>query len=139
MIMDMIIDFPQGLRVDAHLGEQTISTDQPVRAGGNGSAPAPFALFLASIGTCAGIYVLSFCRQRGLSTENIRIVQKMESDPFSGMISNIALEIQVPPEFPEKYYDALVRSANQCAVKKHLEKPPKFQVYTQVTEPVASV
>jgi len=137
--MDMIIDFPQGLRVDAHLGEQVISTDQPVRAGGSGSAPAPFALFLASIGTCAGIYVLSFCRQRGLSTEDIRIVQKMESDPFSGTIRNISLEIQVPPDFPQKYHDALVRSANQCAVKKHLENPPKFLVHTRITEPVASV
>ncbi|MGC9364153.1 MAG: OsmC family protein [Fidelibacterota bacterium] len=137
--MDMTVDFPKDLRVDAHLGHWTISTDQSVPAGGGGSAPAPFALFLASIGTCAGIYVLSFCRQRGLSTDDIRIIQKMESNPFSGMIINITLEIQVPPDFPQKYHDALVRSANQCAVKKHLENPPKFQVHTRITEPVASV
>ena len=53
---------------------------------------------------------------------------------MTGMIGNIELEIQVPPEFPEKYYDALVRSANQCAVKKHLRTPPKFDVCTKVTE-----
>ena len=132
--MEMIIDFPKGLRVDAHFGDQTIMTDQSVSAGGNGSAPAPFGLFLASIGTCAGIYILGFCKQRGISTDNIRIIQKMENDPMTGMISNFILEIQVPPEFPEKYHDALVRSANKCAVKKHLEVPPQFNVYTQVTE-----
>jgi putative redox protein len=135
--MDMIITFPKGLRVDAHIGDQKIPTDQSISAGGEGSAPAPFALFLASIGTCAGIYVLSFCKQRGIPADDIRIIQSVERNPLTGMISNITLRIQVPPEFPEKYHEALIRSANQCAVKKHLEMSPKFNVYTQVTEPVS--
>ncbi len=126
--MEMIIDFPGGSQVDAHFGPFTVETDQPPAA----SSPTPFAVFLASIGTCAGIYVLGFCRQRGLPTEGIRIVERVHSSPASGMVEKIDLEIQVPPAFPEKYYDALVRSADQCAVKKHLEHPPKFNVYTQV-------
>jgi len=126
--MEMIIDFPGGSQVDAHFGPFTVETDQPPAA----SSPTPFAVFLASIGTCAGIYVLGFCRQRGLPTEGIRIVERVHSSPASGMVEKIDLEIQVPPTFPDKYYDALVRSADQCAVKKHLEHPPKFNVYTQV-------
>jgi len=132
MATDMVITFPGGARVDAHLGPHTIRTDQPPHAGGDGSAPAPFALFLASIGTCAGIYVLGFCRQRGLPTEGIQLVQRMEVDPRTGMVGRIELDIQVPPEFPEKYRDALVRAASQCAVKKHLEAPPAFRVTTSV-------
>ncbi len=128
--MDMTITFPGGARVDAHVGPHTIRTDQPSHAGGEGSAPAPFSLFLASIGTCAGIYVLSFCAQRGLPTEGIRIVQRMERDPATGMVGQIGLDIEVPAGFPAKYHDALVRAANQCAVKKHLEKPPRFEVRT---------
>jgi putative redox protein len=134
--MEMTITFPGGARVDAQLGSHTIRTDQPPQAGGEGSAPAPFALFLASIGTCAGIYVLGFCRQRGLPIEGIQIRQRMEADPRTGMIATISLDIQVPPEFPEKYYDALVRAASQCAVKKHLETPPTFDVKTVVTSAV---
>jgi putative redox protein len=136
--MDMTVTFPGGARVDAQFGPYTIPTDQPVHAGGSGSAPAPFALFLASIGTCAGIYVLGFCRQRGLPADGIRIVQRMEADPRTGMIASVALDIQVPPEFPERYHEALVRAANQCAVKKHLETPPRFDVRTVVTETVGS-
>ena len=127
--MEMIIDFPGGSRVDAHFGNFTIPTDQPPVA----SAPTPFAVFLSSIGTCAGIYVLGFCRQRGLPTEGIRLVQRMEMDPFSHLVGTISLDIQVPSTFPEKYRDALIRSAEQCAVKKHLEQPPKFAVTTSVT------
>ncbi len=129
--MEMVIDFPGGARVDAHFGPYTVETDQMPMGGGEGSAPEPFAIFLSSIGTCAGIYVLGFCKQRGLSVEGIRIVQRAHTDPVTRMIGKIDLEIQVPPEFPEKYHDSLVRSAELCAVKKHLENPPEFDVYTK--------
>jgi putative redox protein len=126
--MEMLIDFPGGSRVDAHFGSFTVATDQPPDA----SAPTPFALFLSSIGTCAGIYVLGFCHQRNISSKGIRIVQRIHSNPLNGMVEKIDLEIQVPPDFPEKYRDSLIRSAELCAVKKHLENPPKFEVTTRV-------
>ncbi|HBY08822.1 MAG TPA: osmotically inducible protein OsmC [Chloroflexi bacterium] len=132
--MEIIVDFPGGARVDAHFGPYTVPTDQPPMGGGTGSAPTPFAVFLSSLGTCAGIYVLGFCQQRGLPTEGIRIMQRMHSNPFTRMVDKIELEIQVPPDFPEKYYDALVRSADQCAVKKHFETPPTFEIYTTAVE-----
>jgi putative redox protein len=125
--MEMLIDFPGGARVDAHFGAFTVQTDQPPAA----SAPTPFATFLASVGTCAGIYVLGFCQQRGLSTEGIRILERVHSNPLSGMVEKIDLEIQVPPSFPEKYRPALIRSAELCAVKKHFENPPQIGVTTQ--------
>jgi putative redox protein len=129
--MEMVIDFPGGARVDAHFDNYTVSTDQPPMGGGEGSAPTPFNVFLASIGTCAGIYVLGFCRQRGLPTEGIHLVQRIHRDPETGMVGEIDLEIQVPPSFPEKYYESLVRTASMCAVKKHIEHPPKFSVITK--------
>lgn len=130
--MEMIVTFPGGARVDAQFGPYTIRTDQPPQGGGQGSAPTPFATFLASIGTCAGIYVLGFCKQRGLPTDDIRIVQRLQVNPANGMVSKVLLDIQVPPSFPEKYHAALIRSAEQCAVKKHMETPPQFEVKTVV-------
>jgi putative redox protein len=132
--MEMIIDFPGGARVDAHFGPYTIPTDQPPTGGGDGSAPTPFAVFLSSMGTCAGIYVLGFCRQRGLSTDGIRIVQRMHSNPLTGMVGKVDLEIQVPASFPEKYRPSLVKSAELCAVKKHFEHPPVFDIMTKEVE-----
>lgn len=128
--MEMIIDFPGGSRVDAHFGGFTVPTDQPPVA----SAPTPFSVFLSSIGTCAGIYVLGFCRQRGIPTEGIRIVQRNHGNRLSGMVDKIDLEIQLPPSFPDKYRDSLIRSADLCAVKKHLENPPEFDITTTKVE-----
>jgi putative redox protein len=124
--MEMTIDFPGGSRVDSHFGPFTVQTDQPPAA----SAPTPFALFLSSIGTCAGIYVLGFCRQRGLSAEGMKITQRVFSNPATGMVERIGLEIQLPANFPEKYREAVIQSAQLCAVKKHLEHPPEFEITT---------
>ncbi len=128
--MEMLIDFPGGLKVDAHFRGHTLETDQPPAD----SAPMPFEVFLASIGTCAGIYVLGFCRQRNLPTDGIRIIQRNHSNMATGLVDNIELEIQVPPTFPEQYHAALIRSAELCKVKKTLENPPVFDVKTVVTE-----
>ena len=129
--MEMIIDFPGGLKVDAHFRGHTFKTDQPPAD----TAPMPFELFLASIGTCAGIYVLGFCRQRNLPTEGIRIIQRNYPNMMTGLMDKIDLEIQVPPTFPEQYHSALVRSAELCKVKKTLENPPAFEVTTKVMQP----
>jgi putative redox protein len=125
--MEMIIDFPGGSRVDAHFGPFTVATDQSPSS----SAPSPFEVFLSSIGTCAGIFVLSFCQQRDLPTKGMQIVERVHRNPQSKMVENIELEIQVPADFPEKYRDSLVHSAQLCTVKKHLENPPHFVISTK--------
>jgi len=124
--MEMVIGFPGGARVDAHMGDMVITTDQ------DGSAPSPFALFLASLGTCAGIYVVSFLQQRGLPTEEVQIRQHMRMDPVTHMVSDITLHIDLPEGFPKKYQNALIKAAELCAVKKHLENPPVMKVETHI-------
>ena len=131
--MDMVISFPGGLRVEADGIGPTVRTDQPVFAGGDGSAPTPFALFLGSIGTCAGIYVLQFCRQRGIPTEGVRIVQHMDFDPQTRLLRHVELEIQVPPDFPERYHKAIIHASNVCAVKQMLADPPTVATTLSVT------
>jgi putative redox protein len=128
--MDLEITFPGGARVEARVGQHTVRTDQPPDSGGEGSAPSPFETFLASIGTCAGIYVLGFCRKRGVPTDGVHLVERIETDPATHMVRTVHLEIHVPAGFPEEYRGALIRSAELCAVKKHLENPPRFAIAT---------
>jgi len=122
----MEITFPGGLKVQADYKGHKIITDQPVMAGGEGAAPTPFDMFLASIGTCVGIYVKSFCEQRGIDTQKIVIRQNMEINPSTRMIGRITFEIHLPGNFPEKYKEALIKTADHCAVKRHMLAPPEF-------------
>jgi len=128
--MDMQIYFPGGKRVYADYDGFTIETDQPAHGGGDDSAPAPFDLFLASIGTCAGIYALGFMQQRGIDPEGSTITMRTHFDQAAGLISKIDLELELPAEFPEKYRAAVINAMNLCAVKKHLHQPPEFEITT---------
>ena len=130
--MEMKITFPGGKRVDAEVRGHVIRTDQAPDAGGAGSAPEPFTTFLASIGTCAGIYVLGFCQARGIPTEGIRLTQHVEFDSVKHRLERVRLEIELPPSFPEEYRESVRRAAGHCAVKKAILDPPEFVIAARV-------
>jgi putative redox protein len=124
----MEITFEGGKVVTAHTKDHVIKTDQPVDSGGENSAPAPFELFLASIGTCAGIYVKSFCDNRKIPTDKIKIIQTTEYNKETGLPVNIKLDIKLPSDFPEEYKGAVIKVAELCKVKKSIASPPVFNV-----------
>ena len=130
----MEITFDGGKVITAHHQGHEIRTDQPLAGGGTNTAPAPFDLFLASIGTCAGIFVKSFCDQRNIATDKIKIVQTIDYDREKRLPSKIKLDIQLPDDFPEKYRAAVVNAADLCAVKRAIADPPAFEVVTSLSE-----
>ena len=130
--MEMKISLGGGKKIIAELNGNIIVTDQSINNGGEGSAPSPFDLFLASIGTCTGVYVKSFCDKRNISTEGISLVQKMEYDKNTHLVSSISIEINLPAGFPEKYKEAIVNSADLCTVKRHLQNSPKISVSSKI-------
>lgn len=137
--MDIRISFPGGKRVDADFGAYHVNTDQPVSGGGEGSAPAPYDLFLASIATCAGIYALGFCQSRGIDTTGLAITQHHEFDPTTHLVSHVKLDLLLPPDFPERHRAGLQRAVELCKVKKTLAAPPSFEVVLCGTEEGACV
>lgn len=130
--MEIAVSLHEGKKVSARIKEFDIETDQSIKAGGQGSAPAPFDLFLASIATCAGFYVLDFCRTRNISTDNVRLVMRTRRDDEIRMIDKISIEVQLPADFPEKYKPAIIRAVELCTVKKHIVQAPEFETYTAV-------
>jgi putative redox protein len=129
--MEMKITFPGGKKVNAEMNGIIIPTDQPLAEGGEGTAPSPFIYFLSSLGTCAGIYVLSFCQQRGIDTEGMSLTQQMEfsiDEAGKRRLSRVILDIMLPPGFPEKYRNAIVKTAELCTVKKAIMEPPEFLI-----------
>lgn len=128
--MTMEITFGGGKIITAIYNGHSIKTDQPLDNGGENTAPAPFDLYLASIGTCAGIYVKSFCDKRNIPTDNIRVFQNIIWDEKTDLPSDITIEIKLPPDFPEKYRESVVSAAELCKVKKSIANPPEFKVIT---------
>jgi putative redox protein len=130
----MNISFPGGMAVEAVEKGFRIRTDQAVADGGSGSAPTPFDLFLASIGTCAGFYALRFFQERKLPTAGLGLTLTAERDAEKRRVSRIRIDIELPSDFPEKYHAAILRAVDQCGVKRHIVQPPGFDV--EVMTPV---
>jgi putative redox protein len=132
MDREMVITLPGNKRVDAEYKGFKIQTDQAAYQGGDGSAPAPFDLFMASIGTCAGHYLLSFCLSRGIATEGMYVTLNQEFNPEIKKITKVTIEAHLPSGFPEKYQKAAIRSMESCAVKKYIETPFAFETLTTI-------
>jgi ribosomal protein S12 methylthiotransferase accessory factor len=125
---EIVVTLSGGRRVDAQVGRHLVRTDQSIEDGGEDSAASPFQLFLASIGTCAGVFVQGFCAKRNISYEGIRIRQRPRLHPETGVLVAVDLDIEIPPGFPEKYREALVRVADKCSVKQSIQAQPTFAV-----------
>jgi ribosomal protein S12 methylthiotransferase accessory factor len=137
--MSIYVTFPGGKRVDANLGDYVVRTDQSPQHGGDGSAPEPFDLFLASLATCAGIYVLGFCQARAIDTANIHLIQQYRINETTGRVDRIELEIILPAGFPPKYRVAVERAAAGCKIKKLLLSPPEVVVVARIQDVAAAV
>ncbi|QNO13955.1 OsmC family protein [Alkalicella caledoniensis] len=124
------VSFPGGKKVDASIKGFTITTDQPEIAGGEGSAPTPFDLFLSSIATCAGLYAVGFCESKGINTDGLKLELDVTRNPELGLVDNVELKLTLPEVFPAKYEKAIIRAMDLCAVKKHMMTPPNFDIVT---------
>lgn len=133
MMKDITITFPGGKRVDAHYNGRIVHTDQSVANGGEGSAPEPFDLFFVSMATCVGIYVLEFCTTRSLDTAGLGVQLISEKNLDKKRYDPIKISITLPENFPGKYRDAILRTANLCTVKKHILEPPEFEITLRET------
>ena len=89
--MEMLINFPGGKRVTSTYKGFTVKTDQPQSEGGDGSAPEPYDLFLSSMGTCAGVYIVYFCERRDIPTDGISMTLRFERNEKSHLMEKIAL------------------------------------------------
>ena len=125
---ELNVVFGENYKIDVEYKGFTVKTDQPVRDGGDNSAPSPFDLFLASLAACAGYYALAFCRERQIPTQGLAVTMTTERGAVSKMIDKITIDVVPPPGFPEKYRHALVKAVDHCTVKAHILRAPQFEI-----------
>jgi putative redox protein len=118
-------------KIDVEYKGYVIKTDQPVRDGGDATAPSPFDYFLASLAACAGFYAVAFCRERKIPTAGLGVTMTTERGEASKMIDKVTITVDLPAGFPEKYRFALVKAVDHCTVKAHILRAPQFEVVTR--------
>ena len=62
------------------------------------------------------------------------LVEKIEWNDKTHLVSKISLELHLPKNFPEKYRESVINAASLCTVKRHLNAPPEIEIRAQVHE-----
>jgi ribosomal protein S12 methylthiotransferase accessory factor len=119
--MDIEIKYGEYGRIIPYIGGREITMNE-----------SPFLVFLATAGMCSAVYVQAFLNQRGLSTDGVKIIQRMDYNQFTNMVGKIDIMVDLPEEFPAKYNNAIKNVVGQCPVKKHLADAPAFNVITNL-------
>jgi len=130
--MEMEITFPGGKKVNSTYKGFTVETDQPKNKGGDGAAPEPYDLFLSSIGTCAGVYVVYFCDERGIDMSDLKMTVGFDRNEKKKLVETVRIHIHLPPGFPEKYKSAVIKVAGLCTVKRNIFDPPEFIIKADI-------
>ncbi|MFK7827995.1 MAG: OsmC domain/YcaO domain-containing protein [Oligoflexales bacterium] len=132
--MEINVRFLDKLRLEAKFDDYTVTTDQPIRYKGDGSAPSPFDYFLASSALCAAYFVKVYCLARKIPTENIRLSQNNIIDPENRYKQSFQIKVEIPEDLPKRDREGIIRAIDRCTVKKVVQQGPEF-----VIEPVGTL
>lgn len=126
--MRYILSFPGNKKVNVRFKDFEIKTDQPKDAGGDGTAPTPYELFLSSLAACAGVFAIGFFQARNIKTDGFEMYLDFIWDNAKHRLSKVVINMKLPKDFPEKYINALKETVNLCSVKKTITDPPEFDI-----------
>jgi uncharacterized OsmC-like protein len=112
----IVVTHQGGLRFAAQVRSHRVLVDQPVRSGGDDTAPAPIELLGAALGTCIALYVKQFCLVRSLSCEGMRVEVETVAAANPNRIGRFIARVVIPSELPLPYAELIERVARACPV-----------------------
>ncbi|MBT5074063.1 MAG: OsmC domain/YcaO domain-containing protein [Kordiimonadaceae bacterium] len=128
--MEITVNFLENLRLEAKFDDFTVTTDQPIRYKGDGTAPSPFDYFLASSALCAAYFVRVYCLARKIPTDDIRLSQNNIIDPENRYAQIFQIDVELPDSISERDRAGILRSIDRCTVKKVVQECPEFKIET---------
>ncbi|MBT6267111.1 MAG: OsmC domain/YcaO domain-containing protein [Tateyamaria sp.] len=126
--MEIRVNFLNNLRLEAKFDDFTITTDQPIRYKGDGTAPSPFDYFLASSALCAAYFAKVYCLSRNIPTDDIQVSQNNILDPENRYNQTFQIHVELPSSISERDRAGILRSIDRCTVKKVIQQSPTFNI-----------
>ncbi|AUY52449.1 OsmC family protein [Streptomyces sp. CB01881] len=104
--------------VDVKAGTHPLTADEPVRRGGSDSGPEPFALLLASLGSCTAITLRMYAERKEWPLETVRVRLGYETDGRNGRIARrVALAGALDEEQRARLLDICERTPVTLALR----------------------
>ena len=131
---DVTVTSLTNLQNEVRYGEgQTLRTDEPVAAGGDGTGPDPYTLMLAALGSCISMTVTLYARRKQWPLEGVtvrlsqgRIHERDCAECVNkgeGFIHRIELSVSFAGELTGEQRARLHEIASKCPVHRTLTSP----------------
>jgi putative redox protein len=126
--MKMEVNQEEGFIFKARCGGHEVLTDQAEKEGGTDKAMTLSELFVASIGTCIGVYAVRFCKRHNLPTEGMKVLLDwtVVKDPWR--IGSVKAELHYPHDIPDAEKKGLLRMAEACFVHETIIHKPEIVI-----------
>jgi putative redox protein len=117
-----------GDRFAIEVGAHTLTVDQPIQDGGDGTAPTPTELFVSSLAACVAHYARRYLARHQLPTEGLTVTADYQIGTGPARVSAVQVIVTVSPEVPNDRREALLAVASHCTVHNSLTHAPSVQV-----------
>lgn len=122
------------LQNEVRYGEgQSLITDEPVAAGGDGAGPDPYSLLLAALGSCISMTVTLYARRKQWPLERVTVNLSQRrvhardcaecADNAEGHVHRIERTVQLEGDLTAEQSARLQEIAGKCPVHKTLVSP----------------
>jgi len=131
---DVTVTSLTNLQNEVRYGEgQTLRTDEPVAAGGDGTGPDPYTLMLAALGSCISMTVTLYARRKQWPLESVTVKLSQRrvhardcsecTENADGFVHRIERTVQTEGPLSEEQRSRLQEIAGKCPVHKTLTSP----------------
>ena len=117
-----------GYRFESEVRGHTIVVDSPEEFGGADGGPMPPELLATALGTCIGMYAMSYCTNRKIPTEGLAVHTDWEKGTNPSRIASIHITIDPPTGLPECQREAFVSAVGKCMVHYTLCHSPEITI-----------
>jgi LmbE family N-acetylglucosaminyl deacetylase/uncharacterized OsmC-like protein len=124
----MRVEYRGGDQFDINVRGHIISVDQPVKDGGDDTAPTPTELFIASLASCVAFYARRYLERHNLPTDGLAVESTFEMGARPARVAGIDIRLIVPKGVPPERLDALLAIATHCTVHNTLEITPDVSI-----------
>jgi len=123
------VKYIDGKKFSAQNRTHTVIIDQPKDGGGQDQGPTPSELFVDSLGSCIGVYVLAFCKNTGLNPDGMRIILDWKkADDKPARIKSISAKIELPNADVGQRKAALLKVAEACLIHETIKHQPEISI-----------